>query len=108
MFFLSYWTCVESHLHSYICGFIFISKGESCPDTDIYYAGSGGSHAGFGGLGTGSKREDPFGAVFRPAVFGKAGYAGRSSSSCTSGFGGGSLNLTVSGTLQIDGEISSR
>lgn len=89
------------------------AKGESCPATDAYYAGSGGSHAGYGGFGflgesAGGKREDPFGSVFRPVAFGKAGYAGRSSSSCTSGFGGGILNLTVSGTLQLDGEITSR
>lgn len=83
-------------------------QGERCPDTDVYYAGSGGSHAGYGGFGIGNKRQDPFGSVFLPVAFGKAGYAGRSSSSCTSGFGGGSLNLTISGTLQIDGEISSR
>lgn len=89
------------------------ARGESCPATDVYYAGSGGSHAGYGGFGflgesSGGKRKDPFGSVFRPAAFGKAGYAGRSSSSCTSGFGGGILNLTISGTLQLDGEITSR
>ena len=89
------------------------ARGESCPATDIYYAGSGGSHAGYGGFGflaesSGGKRKDSFGSVFRPVAFGKAGYAGRSSSSCTSGFGGGILNLTVSGTLQLDGEITSR
>lgn len=88
------------------------AKGESCPPTDVYYAGSGGSHAGYGGFGflgePQGQRESPFDSVFRPVAFGKAGYAGRSSSSCTSGFGGGILNLTISGTLQIDGEISSR
>ena len=88
------------------------AKGESCPPTAVYYAGSGGSHAGYGGYGFHAEpqgqRESPFDSVFRPVAFGKAGYAGRSSSSCTSGFGGGTLNLTVSGTLQNDGEISSR
>lgn len=89
------------------------ARGESCPATDVYYAGSGGSHAGYGGFGflgesSGGKREDPFGSVFRPVTFGKAGYAGRSSSSCTSGFGGGILNLTIIGTLQLEGHITSR
>lgn len=65
-------------------------------------------YAGFGGVGFGGKRKDPFDSVFLPTAFGKAGYAGRSDSSCTSGYGGGFLNLTVSGALQIDGEISAR
>lgn len=83
-------------------------QGEKCLDPNVYYAGSGGSHSGYGGFGIGSKRQDPFDSVFLPVAFGTAGYAGRSSFSCMGGSGGGSLNLTVDGTLQIDGEISSR
>ena len=65
-------------------------------------------HAGYGGLGFGGRRKEPFDSVFLPTAFGKAGYAGRSDSSCTSGFGGGFLSLTASSALQLDGEISSR
>ena len=46
--------------------------------------------------------------MFFPTLFGKAGYAGRSGGSCSSGYGGGFFNLSVSGTLQIDGQITSR
>ena len=84
------------------------AQGENCPGTDVYYAGSGGSHAGYGGLGGGSKRYEPFGLVFSPRAFGRAGFAGRSSARCNSGHGGGTLNMTVSDTLRNDGEISSR
>ena len=63
---------------------------------------------GYGGIGSGGTRIAPFDSVFIPIAFGNAGHAGRSDSSCSSGNGGGFLNLTVSGTLQIDGQITSR
>lgn len=64
--------------------------------------------AGYGGFGIGNSRTEPFDSVFLPTGFGRAGYAGRSDPRCTSGYGGGFLNLTISNTLQMDGEISSR
>lgn len=84
-------------------------QGIACEETNIYFAGSGGSHAGYGGLGVQKRdRSEPFDSVFQPKEFGRAGRSGRPSSACNGGRGGGSLNLTVSGTLTIEGAISSR
>ena len=86
----------------------FDGQGHSCAATDVTYSGSGGSHAGYGGLGIGALRKEPFDSVFLPTLFGLAGLAGRSSPACNGGFGGGVLNLTVTGTVWMDGTISAR
>jgi len=84
-------------------------QGERCIPVDAYFAGSGGSHAGYGGLGKlASDRPLPFGLVHSPGSFGRAGYAGRVDPSCYGGYGGGKLNITTSGVLRLDGVISSR
>ena len=84
-------------------------QGMACEATNIYFAGSGGSHAGYGGLGAQQiSRADPFDSVFQPKGFGRAGRAGRPAFPCDGGRGGGALQLTVSGILTIDGTISSR
>ena len=83
-------------------------QGDRCAPTNAFYAGSGGSHAGYGGLGRGSLRDEPFDFFFVPSKFGLAGRSGRASPGCNAGFGGGALELTVTGTLWLDGTISAR
>lgn len=77
-------------------------RGESCLVIDVYYVGLGGSYVGYGGFGffgelLGGKWKDLFGLVFCFVVFGKVGYVGWFFLSCISGFGGGILNLMISG-----------
>lgn len=84
-------------------------QGGRCVPSDVYYAGSGGSHAGYGGMGsTAGYRPQPFDSVYFPRLLGEAGRAGRHSTPCRGGYGGGRLNLTVSRVLTVDGTISSR
>lgn len=84
-------------------------QGERCIPVDASFAGSGGSHAGYGGLGKPvNNRSLPFDLIRTPKSFGRAGYAGRTGSPCNGGYGGGRLNISVSGALTLDGVISSR
>jgi hypothetical protein len=87
----------------------FDGQGIRCVPSHVYYSGSGGSHAGYGGIGsTARNRPEPFDSIYFPRLFGEAGRAGRISSPCRGGYGGGRLNMTVSGILTVDGTISSR
>lgn len=84
-------------------------QGVRCVPVDAYFAGSGGSHSGYGGLGKAAQnRQEPFDSIHTPTFFGGAGRAGRVSPSCHGGYGGGRLNVTVGGVLRLDGVISSR
>lgn len=84
-------------------------QGVACEPTNILFSGSGGSHAGYGGFGAQKiDRSKPFGSVFQPKEFGRAGRSGRPTFACSGGRGGGILNFTVSGTMTIEGAISSR
>lgn len=87
-------------------------QGIRCRSYDVYSAGSGGSHAGYGGLGPGYKgtrqRSEPFDFAYLPTLYGEAGRADWQTPSCNGGSGGGKVNISVSGTLHLDGLITSR
>ncbi|PIK55158.1 hypothetical protein BSL78_07888 [Apostichopus japonicus] len=62
---------------------------------------SGAGHGGRGGRGSVQKSTGaPFGNIFEPVEFGCSGGSGQG------GKGGGKLRLRVTGTMQIDGEVS--
>ena len=82
-------------------------QGTPCRSLSSVYSGAGGSHAGFGGFGTGGRAQKPFGLVFSPSEFGGAGVA-RSGYACTTGGGGGKINMTIATKLVIQGTISAR
>lgn len=87
-------------------------QGVSCRYCDVYNAGSGGSHAGNGGLGPGyrgaRRRSEPFDFVYTPVMFGEAGCTEWQTANCNGGRGGGKANISISGRLHLDGSISSR
>ena len=68
-----------------------------------YYAGSGGGHGGFGGNSSSQAAGGAcYGSILNASSLGSGGGAG----SGAGGAGGGLVNLTLGGTLRVDGRIS--
>ncbi|MDW8310947.1 MAG: hypothetical protein RMK20_16365, partial [Verrucomicrobiales bacterium] len=76
--------------------------------TQPTWSGGGGGHGGYGGNGahggSSSAGGSPTGSMTQPASVGGAGGSG----GFLGGAGGGALQLTVNGLLQLDGRISAR
>jgi len=75
--------------------------------TGSYYPCSGGGHGGNGGWGSITNSTAPgtcYGSQSAPITFGSGG--GSYASYSVGGFGGGAVQLTVAGNLQVDGIIS--
>ncbi len=64
----------------------------------------GGSHGGSGGVPAGGSTNPTYGHFAQPTTLGASGSSGNDTNTVP---GGGALRLTVSGTLTVDGTISS-
>ncbi|MDE3067932.1 MAG: carboxypeptidase regulatory-like domain-containing protein [Verrucomicrobiota bacterium] len=91
-----------------------LSAGGSGNGQHNYGTGGGGGHGGYGGSGVGStfygvpaQGGNTYDSITSPTAPGSSGGRGLSYSTNNSGgLGGGSLHMTVKGTLRVDGEIS--
>lgn len=86
--------------------------GIRCKPYNSYNYGCGGSHAGYGGLGphglANRYRIQPFDSVYLPKLYGESGRAELGAANCAGGSGGGKLNISVTGTVHVDGTLTSR
>ncbi len=69
------------------------------------YCGGGGGHGGYGAMGNAPNANGgiTYGSQTVPATLGSGG---GNNGSAIGGYGGGALQLTVTGTVQVDGRIS--